>query len=126
MGHDLRGKVQKPATQGGRKRGGGYHGRADILLESFEQEKGCDHGIVDGGIRGEAFEREFFEAEVLEGSVNELVFTSIMIGMNDCLGLGHVQKARGLEELVHGTTHAQICVDECPRPTAWQEKLLFF
>lgn len=46
--------------------------------------------------------------------------------MNDRLGLGHMLQAGGVEELVHGPSHAQIGVYERPRPTAWQEKLLFF
>ena len=61
---------------------------ADVLLEAPEQEVSKQHAVVINGIRGETFEGQSFAAEVLDGSKDQLVFSSTVLQADDAVNSG--------------------------------------
>jgi len=49
------------------------HRGADALRERLEENGRSGHGLAKGGLRSEALEREFPEAEVLDGAEDRFV-----------------------------------------------------
>lgn len=126
MCDDLGGDIDELSAQGD------WHGRyrddwsRDVLFESFEEEKGHQHAIIEGRVRGKAQKGQLLEAKVLKGAMDKFIRTPAMIGGDNTFRLDHAGESSLFELFVHGEAHTEVGVRECAWPASREKELFFF
>ena len=123
---DLGGDVDELSAQGD------WHGRyrddwsRDVLFESFEDEKGDEHAVIEGRVRSKSQKRQLLEPKVLQGAVDEFIRAPAMVGGDNAFRLNQAGESSLFELFVHGKAHAEVGVRECTWPASREKKLFFF